>query len=237
MTLIWSCSSSKPQITENKMADIIADLTLAEAYAHRPYKSLLNDSDRRLLRQSILQKYNVTPQEFDSTLMWYGHHMDKYSELYEKVDKRLDKRAQTISPNTQTDINSKSLWPLPDMITISPKSLADGCSFTIPGTDVSPGQTIEWSMRINRLLVNATAVIIADYGNHKYSIARTSIRESGKLRLQLTTNPTQGSPQRITGYLHLSDTPPMQVWVDSISLTTQDSGSDMHQPSYDTRSR
>lgn len=212
--------SKKPNhlISEKRMAAVIADMTLAEAYSNRPERSLLTDSAKRVLRESILKEHGVSNAEFDSTLMWYGRHMDKYSELYKKVDSQLEKREKNLTDNIEKNIDNTSLWAAPEMLTISPKSLNDGITFTLPGSSVKGGEALKWSLNIHRLYTPVTFVMIAEYQSNKHTIARTTMREAGKLNLILPINEKMGQPQRISGYMHLNSRPPMQVWIDSISL-------------------
>lgn len=75
-----------------RMAQLLADYHTGEAVADIERRTYDTDSARTVLRASVLHKYGVTEQEFDSSLMWYGKHMDTYAQVYNRVVDILDNR-------------------------------------------------------------------------------------------------------------------------------------------------
>lgn len=221
LLITMSACQKRPKdvVSESKMAHVLADMTLAEAYSNRPDRAMLTDSSKRILRESILMHHGLTEQQFDSTLMWYGRHMDKYAELSKKIDKVLEEKENHFNEQEDNESNSSdNLWPNYTMLTITPRSYTDHFSFSLPGTVASPGEALEWRLVFHRLLGNATMVMMADYPKGKRVISRSTLRESGPLSTTLHLDAAMGAPKRIIGYVQLSDRPPMTVWADSITL-------------------
>jgi hypothetical protein len=84
-----SCSpdSSRPIIPEDKMADILVDQYLIQsANTQRPVKE---NEKINFYYAHILEKYQYTEAEFDSSVAWYTSHMDVYDKVYEEVMRRL----------------------------------------------------------------------------------------------------------------------------------------------------
>ena len=44
---------------------------------------------RERLRQSVLDRHEVTLAQFDTSLVWYSEHMTRYSQIYDNVSARL----------------------------------------------------------------------------------------------------------------------------------------------------
>ena len=79
-------------ISTSKMADLIVDLQLAEAYIESHGAEFGNDSTKLVLKQSIFKKHGITQQEYDSSLVWYAHNMEEYNRAYDKAVKKLKNR-------------------------------------------------------------------------------------------------------------------------------------------------
>ena len=60
----------------NKMADLIVDLQLAEAYIESHTADFEDDSSKLVIKQSIFKKHGITQQDYDSSLVWYAHNME-----------------------------------------------------------------------------------------------------------------------------------------------------------------
>ncbi len=79
-------------ISTSKMADLIVDLQLAEAYIESHGAEFGNDSTKLVLKQSIFKKHGISQQEYDSSLVWYAHNMEEYNRAYDKAVKKLKNR-------------------------------------------------------------------------------------------------------------------------------------------------
>ena len=77
-------------IPPDEMTDLLVDLHKGDAVVEVERSYYSNDSLRKVLKQSILLKHGVTQDEVDSSLMWYGHHLDRYMEVYDDVIARLE---------------------------------------------------------------------------------------------------------------------------------------------------
>lgn len=224
LMLLTACSG-KPDyvLSEGKMADVLADLTVADQLAMRSVHgdgAFAKDSARKVLRQSIMRKNGVTEAEFDSTLVWYGHHLDDYSKLYTKVEKRLADKQSRINKKAgvRTD-NANNLWPLPQMLSFGRHDPTLGFSFSLPGDKVRNGNTLAWSMRLNNFSGSATALLGAEYPNQELLYTRHSIHAGSEtVRLEL---PANRQPSRIIGYLHFNNPPMQRIFVDSLTLTIE----------------
>lgn len=222
--LLGTACNSRPDgvLSEGKMADVLADLTLVESLSGSQAATAgRSDSVAKVYRQSIMAKHGVTEAEFDSTLNWYGHHMEEYEALYTTVDKRLEDREKRYAKATRqsADTPENSLLPLPRMLTVGANDPDRGFSFAISGKTLKKGDCLELKMRFNRLTGSATVYLAAEYPKMETFYIRRHVHTSGPVNISLQTDSAR-VPDRIIGYVHLTDAPIQRVWIDSLSLTT-----------------
>ncbi len=87
-------------IPPGDMAQLLADIHEGEGVVESERQTFASDSMRRLLRESIYRKHDVTAEQVDSSMMWYGKNIEKYMEVYDEVIEILDKRLADANSNT-----------------------------------------------------------------------------------------------------------------------------------------
>lgn len=88
LCIVIGCSSTPDGIySESDMEDILYDYYKAKALAENlPSGEQYKTS---LYLQSVYKKYGTNEAEFDSSLVWYTSHPDKFMDVYKNLDKRL----------------------------------------------------------------------------------------------------------------------------------------------------
>ena len=93
VTAVAACSSRPDGVlSKGDMADLLADLHQAEGVVDTERRAFTRDSMKMVLRESIYLKHGVTAEQVDSSMMWYGHHIEDYLEVYDEVISILDDR-------------------------------------------------------------------------------------------------------------------------------------------------
>lgn len=216
---VTACSSGD-HLSEGKMADLMADLQLADAYAENnlEYRS---DSARNVLRLAVLEKHGVTQEELDQSLRWYGHNLENYTKLYEEVGKRLDQRQKKLLASVSNDLQDAagSMWPYSPMAYLSQLSSQDALTFSVPVSDLPRGERLKWMMRLSRdLPVQITIGVDYKEGGTSYMMRRNS----GGRRLEISLQSDSArTVSRIYGIMRVDNRAMLPVWMDSISLTHQ----------------
>lgn len=91
--LLSSCSKTpKGVIPEKDMAVLLADMAEGDAVVELNRSDYGSDESRKALKQSILIKNGYTQADFDKSLMWYGHNLDVYGDVYDDVVSILEDR-------------------------------------------------------------------------------------------------------------------------------------------------
>lgn len=217
LPLLCACEKRPDGVlSQSDMADLTADLELAEAYVEQAGGEFSSDSARKVLRQSVFLEHGVTEKEYAATVDWYGHHIDQYTKMYDKVLEKLRKDAgKTV--DKEDEMSVRNLWRGSRMFTFMPNDFAPGISFELEGEDISLGDKLSWGMRISGSGQRLTAFLGADYPDGQTRYVTRSAMQPGKLKLTLQTDSLK-IPTRIYGYLHIDDAPAATIWVDSIAL-------------------
>ncbi len=123
-------SSCKPQVPSrylqpDEMEDILYDFHLAMAMDPQSGsgassgldamqmniggmpspESELNGYRTRQIEASVLKNHGVTPAEFDSALVYYTRHSDRFQQIYENISKRLSDEAMALGASA-SDISN-----------------------------------------------------------------------------------------------------------------------------------
>lgn len=205
-------------LSDKEMIDLMADMQLAESYSDYEYSGPNLRDYRNGLAESVLLQHGVSREELDSTLSWYGRNLDDYSNLFEKVDKRItEKRKVSLKTDgPDEEVQGDMLWPYTQNGVISNLGNSDGWVVSIPAPGLEKGDMLEWTMHLP-LPANLVGVLGVDYedGTGEAVSSNFSSRMSMDLRLQTDTGKTV---DRIYGTMRLKDDLKTAVFVDSIKL-------------------
>jgi hypothetical protein len=83
-------------LKKSEMVDLLVDIHKAEGVIELNRAQYGSDSMRKVMKQSVLLRHGVTQEQFDTSLVWYGHNIEKYIEVYDDVIERLEKESSEI---------------------------------------------------------------------------------------------------------------------------------------------
>ena len=94
-----SCSVELPSyvIPERKMERILYDYHLAQGMAEARGGDV--EANRYLYVQKVFEKYQVTEAEFDTSMVWYSGHASHLTNIYKRLDARLDRTSREAGLN------------------------------------------------------------------------------------------------------------------------------------------
>ena len=88
-------------IPEDKMVSLLMDMHLTEAVLTKDGRAPDQKADLALsYYPSVLEKYNVTRAQVDSSVHWYTRHPKIYNRIYEKVVANLEKKLADAQPDS-----------------------------------------------------------------------------------------------------------------------------------------
>lgn len=139
--LLVACSPAPSGVLPpEKMARLMADMEIGESVIESESGRYRSDSLKMVLRQSVYARHGVTSEDVDSSLAWYGGHLEHYSKVYDRVVEILEeKTAESRSAGTQLraqvtvseDADSADIWPFERALRFSAKSPTDFIRFVM----------------------------------------------------------------------------------------------------------
>ncbi len=235
--LTISCSKTPDGVVNEKdMARLMVDMHKAEAIYEEAENKYYNDSLKLTLRQSVLQKHNVTPEMFDSTLVWYAHHLEVYNEVYDDVIKILDEEKQELSksdftssasivsdiapskPRYKTTGDTADIWGRNRMWILLPGFASNVVTFdNKPDKEYKPGDKYELSFKLINPRRGLKVYFGVDYkdGATAYIYRATSKEGWNHYKLQ---SDSAREVKRVYGYMTYEPRPKDVVYLDSIEL-------------------
>lgn len=209
-------------IPPDDMAKLLADMYTAEAIVDINRTSFMNDSMKKVMKQSVYLRHGVTSEQVDTSFVWYGHHIEKYIEVYDRVVEILEKDiAHASAGGAAFGVAGASVdtWQWSRHYALTELSPSRIITFDLPKDDNwQKGDIYAWSMK---LINNRTPIkwgISAEYPNGTIEYCQSDINGEGWSKLQYISDSTQ-IPLRIAGYLLASGTGSEEnLYIDSISL-------------------
>lgn len=229
VALLVTCSKVPDGIlSEKKMQAVQVDMQLAEAMINLDSKEFPDNAHKEALYQSVFRKYGITQAEYDSSLVWYGRHLDIYMKVYDRVLADLNKRQKALgdvqasaAPVSKQD--SVDIWPRRTSLRLEPGALFNGVTFDIkPETNYSSGSSFVLGMDvwgINKGMAYKPEIrISADQGDTIVTINDQILRD-GYHETILKTVPTK-QIKRVYGYIFMNnaDSSYYKVYLDSLNL-------------------
>ncbi|MDR2804119.1 MAG: DUF4296 domain-containing protein [Dysgonamonadaceae bacterium] len=96
LVCIAACTGKPAYVlSDKKMENVLFDLYLAETEINENSAIFYNDSAKKQeLLQSVFQKHKISQAKFDTSLVWYNAHIQRYmkinTQLAERYDRQID---------------------------------------------------------------------------------------------------------------------------------------------------
>lgn len=174
-----------------ELASLMADIHMSEAFVDQSPADFQSDSAKMALKQSVYRRHGVTSEQVDSTMAWYGRHMEIYIKVYEQVVDTLRARqhsAQTlvaastgakVTPLGEARGDTVEIWPGHPVYELSDRLGLQYMTVNMePGPDWEPGDNFELRFRLSRPVSPVGVAFGADYADGSHSlVSRTLIKE------------------------------------------------------------
>lgn len=143
MALLFCVSSCKPSLpsgvlSKGKMTDILYDYHLALAMAHMDDNG---DKGQSLAyREAVLRKHDVTPAEFDSSMVYYMRHTELLEDVYKDLTDRYNNEITAMGgsakeggefANLSATGDTANVWNLAASMVFMPVKPFNSTSFNI----------------------------------------------------------------------------------------------------------
>lgn len=211
-------------ISPHEMASLLADMHTAEAVIDMHYDIYRTDSAKNELKDAIYLNHKVTPERFDTSLIWYAHNIDRYIEVYDEVIEILQDRNVRVGHLAAREAlslagDSVNVWSSAPMAYVNPRMPSSMVTFDLPEDENwEPGDMYTWRVKvIDAENPDINWGVLANYSDSTVEYLNISTSRTGWNGITFITDSAKHLT-RLRGFFQPSVSGHDKVWVDSISL-------------------
>lgn len=214
-------------IPPDDMAEILADVRMADAVVTVNIRDYSSVAKKMAVKEAVFKKHGITDEQFDTSMVWYGHNVDKFQDVNDLAIEILEKRLKDANALAAGEAamtvagDSVDLWngypsyvfskKLPSSYLTfsydSDQNWERGDIYTLRSHVVLPGSSGQWNLT-------------TEYEDGTVDIITSAIsqNELSRQELSLYTDSTR-TATRISGWIKIDPFGYKVAILDSISLT------------------
>jgi hypothetical protein len=220
------------------MRAVLYDMQIAEALVEINNESYKTSDERQAVYDAVFAKHNIVQAEYDSSLMWYGEHMDLYMRIYRMTLKNVEESLALIGdikPNPLSGdvsaIDSVDVWIYSRHHTFRPEQgTLHMLTFDIaPQKPYSSGSSYVFGFSVWGVspdLKQKPEIWLSAIQADTMITVRNEITGDGYYETVLKTVATK-QVKRVYGYIMVNDTTSSfhRIYIDKINLMKYNYGS------------
>lgn len=183
ISMLSACKGVPDGVLDHEeMASLLADIHRGESLVESNSSAFPSDSAKRAFKQSIYARHGVTTAQVDSSLSWYGYHMEDYVEVYDRVLELLNDQLARAEQDAggAVDANAGSLalegdsvdvWPSLRQRRFSANWPSDAITFSVvsePNWEPGDIYTLRAKTIDNASVANVNIVVEYTNGSREY---------------------------------------------------------------------
>lgn len=235
ITLFSGCNSTPDEVLpQEKMAQLLADIHIGESIVDVERTKYYNDSLKKTVKQSILVKHGVSQAQLDTSFAWYGHNIEEYIAVYDRVIEILDEDIKSLGTNKDEQLSlsldgdSVDTWQYIRHYSFTPNSPSEFISFNLPKDQYwEKGDYYVWRLKLINNISQIKWGIAADYSDGSSEFINATISNEGWNEITLITDSTK-TLNRVYGYIHAKADDNENIYLDSLSLVRQRANSSIY---------
>ncbi len=228
-------------IDPDDMAELMADIHVGESVVEMNYSQFSDDSSRQALKQAILAKHGVTKEQLDTSFMWYGAHLDKYQDVYDRtieiLQKRLDESGAIAAAAASASISGDSvdIWSAPRIYSFSAKSPSRFMTFDVNrDNNWETGDSYTWRAKFVNNPNPAKCAILAEYSDGSVEVMNSQFSGDGWHEVTFYVDSTK-TANRVYGFMEFAPNKQTFVYLDSVQLVRNRLNRERYQQRYRQR--
>lgn len=222
--VLVSCTKVPSDVIQPRdMAELMADMHTGEAVIDMNRNTYVTDSAKQALKQAVYSRHGVDAATVDSSLAWYGRHIDIYMDVCERTIAILEERLVEIGNSvaaTRMSVagDSVDVWGASPFLTFTGGSPSYTVAFDIVADENwAPGDNYTWRGKFFNSNEGNTWQIVAEYTDGTLEFISQTISGDGWKELIFHTDSLRQAA-RLYGYAELPPRPGSTLAVDSIAL-------------------
>ena len=212
-------------IKSDDMVDLLVDIHKGESVVELNRAKYPNDSTRKMMKHSRFLRHGVTQEQFDTSLVWYGHNIEKYIEVYDKVIEELEgeiKLADVSTDGSRVQMavvgDSVDAWGDVRFRQFAYGEPSDILKFNMRRDENwEKGDVYTWRFFVRKRISPMTWTLAADYNDGSTDYLSGSVNSEGWQEVSFTTDSAKIT-SNLYGTIMLQPNLLESAYVDSIML-------------------
>lgn len=212
-------------IKQDEMVELLTDIHKGESVIELNRSKYPGDSMRKVMKQSIFERHGVTQQQFDTSLVWYGHNIEKYIEVYDKVIEKLEDEIKVADVSTDGSRvqmavvgDSVDAWGDVRHRQFAYGEPSDVMKFSMRRDENwEKGDVYTWRFYVRKRISPMTWTLAADYTDGSTDYAYGAVASEGWQEVKFVTD-TAKVISNLYGTVMMQPTRLESAYIDSITL-------------------
>lgn len=221
---VVSCSDTPSGVLDKEeMAALMADIHTAESVADMNHRLYQTDLSREELLQSIYMRHGVDAATVDSSLAWYGNHLDKYMDMYDRTIEILEQRLTETGNRIAAEAvsiagDSVDVWTHPRLLSFRRGAPSNIITFLLTADENwNSGDNYVWRSKVTSNGSSGSWTLVTEYTDGSAETMSYSITGDGWKEISFDTDSTK-VPTAVYGYLSTNPMGEIPALYDSIQL-------------------
>ena len=220
VAVLTGCKPKRPSgiLSESKMENVLVDYHLAQGMAEQAEGDV--EAVRYKYVQAVFRKHRITEAVFDSSLVYYFEHSEKFNDIYKNVSQRVQAQAEKFGVDARATQNqyihltsqgdTANVWTDHAYTCVIPNKLQNLYQFTItPDSTYQAGDAFIWHFHtqfITQGLDRETyAVMTLQYENDSVVSVMQYVRGNNNFDIRFSPRPPLDTVplRRISGFVFM----------------------------------
>ena len=222
MLLVGCKSTPDGVLSHDDFVDLLVDLHKGEAYTDIFFREFREDSMKATYKQSLLNKHAITQEEFDTTMVCYGAHIEDYISVYDDVIAQLEKESSQITATANQALSligdSVNLWHESSHYVINRRSPSQFLQFYVDYDEIwENGDSYTWQFKTFNNVSSAIMAMVVEYKDFSTEYRTDDVKEDGWKKMTMVIDSLK-TPVALYGYVKFDVREDEEVYIDSMSL-------------------
>lgn len=225
---VGACSRVPSYVLDpDDMAAVMADMRMAEAMVSANPDDYRTEASKLVIKEAVYNHNGITAEQFDTSLVWYGHHMEKYQEVTEASIKILERRMKEVNAIASGEAamsvagDSVDLWGGPQVLVFRRNSPSQFITFAMD-SDANWEKGDIYTLRAHAVTPASSAMwgMTMTYSDGTVESIGASMSTTNPARQELALHADSSRvPVRMSGWISVKPDRHKPALLDSLGLT------------------